>query len=153
MPTMSVVLDLAFCGASPSSPSARDLPGDLRATAVPPACPARLARPPASASSGDSTTKRYLHFGQSTFLPMREAFLMVTDASQLGHWTLNPVVVAIQWLRNDSARMGRGTNSRWFMIAGGGRGMQRDFTSPRALCAWLPAWSAFNGNKNRGLPL
>src|SRR5262245_10891139 len=127
MPTMSVVLDLPFCGASSASPSPRDLPGALRATAVPPACPDRLARPPASASSGDSTTKRYLHFGQSTFLPIKEAFLMVTDASQLGHWTLNPVVVAIQWLRKDSARMGRGTNSRWFIIAGRVGGMQRDF--------------------------
>src|SRR5262245_3497082 len=127
MPTMRVVLDLAFGAASPSSPSPPLLPGALRATAVPPACPARLARPPASASSGDSTTKRYLHFGQSTFLPTREAFLMLTDASQLGHWTLNPVVVAIQWLRKDSARMGRGTISRWFMIAGRVGGMQRDF--------------------------
>src|SRR5262249_37927495 len=128
LPPISVVLGFPFFGAAPSSPSARDLPGDLRATAVPPACPARLARPPASASSGDSTTKRYLHFGQSTFFPIREAFLMVTDASQLGHWTLNPVVVAIQWLRKDSARMGVGTDSRWFMIAGGAGGMQREFT-------------------------
>jgi hypothetical protein len=72
---------------------------------------------------------------------------MVTDASQLGHWTLNPVVVAIQWLRKDSARKGVGTDSRRFMIAGQGGGMQRDFTWVRGPRSDPPAWFALNGKE------
>src|SRR5438445_6443906 len=51
---------------------------------------------PLSASPGSSTTKRYLHFGQSTFLPMRLLSLIGTCASQLGQGTLNWVDVAIE---------------------------------------------------------
>src|SRR5262245_36982503 len=38
---------------------------------------------------GSSTTKRYLHFGQSTFFPIRLGSLIGTMPSQLGHGTLN----------------------------------------------------------------
>src|SRR5262245_13123723 len=102
MPTMRIVLldFFFFFGASSSSSRARALPGDFLATAVPPACPPFLpAAPAASSSSGDSTRKRYLHFGQSIFLPTSEGLLMVTIASQLGHCTLKPVVAAIIGLR------------------------------------------------------
>src|SRR5262245_26527817 len=100
-PTKRTMLDFFFGrDSSPSSDLARALPAlFLLATAVlPPAAPFRSAPPaaPSSSSPGASTTKRYLHFGQSIFFPMSEAFLMVTIASQLGHWTLNPVVAAIR---------------------------------------------------------
>src|SRR5262245_36738114 len=99
IPTNRTVLDFFFGASSPSSDRDLDLPGAFRATAVaPPADPFFM--PPSAASSsspGASTTKRYLHFGQSIFLPMTEAFLIVTNVSQLGHWTLNPVLAAIRW--------------------------------------------------------
>src|SRR5260221_11113746 len=43
-------------------------------------------------SFGASTLNRYLHFGHSTFVPMRFGFLMRTFASQLGQGTLNVVM-------------------------------------------------------------
>src|SRR5215213_10212705 len=110
-------LDFFFFGgpSSSSSSSARVLPRAFLATAVPPPCflPRTTAAVSSSRSAGASTTNRYLHLGQSIFLPTREAFLMVTIASQLGHWTLNPVVTAIRrpprWTRR--GRAGRNVSS------------------------------------------
>src|SRR5262249_29216762 len=48
---------------------------------------------------GSSTTKRYLHLGQSTFFPAMLASLIGTIASQLGHCCLNCVEEAIRNLR------------------------------------------------------
>src|SRR5262249_14487104 len=48
-----------------------------------------------SRSPGSSTTKRYLHLGQSTFFPTRLESLMGTIASQLGHCCLKWVCEAI----------------------------------------------------------
>src|SRR5262249_44359572 len=45
--------------------------------------------------SGFSTTKRYLHFGQSIFLPIRLGSRIGTIASQLGHCCLKLVVAAM----------------------------------------------------------
>src|SRR5260370_15913821 len=41
-----------------------------------------------SSASGDSTTKRYLHLGQSILRPIRLLSLIGTCASQLGHCCL-----------------------------------------------------------------
>src|SRR5437764_11670132 len=78
-------------------------------TLLPPVFPLAAARPlpfgdgrsPASSASplGSSTTKRYLHFGQSIFLPMRFGSRTGTDASQLGQATLKLVLAAIRHLR------------------------------------------------------
>src|SRR6478672_8544998 len=101
-PRIRMKLDFFFfLGGAPSSSSSSSAaarPGAFLATAVPPACflPLTTAAVSSSRSAGASTTNRYLHLGQSIFLPTREAFLMVTIASQLGHWTLNPVVAAIR---------------------------------------------------------
>ncbi|MSR52246.1 MAG: hypothetical protein EXS09_03025 [Gemmataceae bacterium] len=85
------MFDFFFGAASSSSSSAWlsfALRGVFLATPVAPAWPAFLPLvTPASSpsrSAGASTTKRYLHFGQSTFLPTRVAFTE-TFASQLGH--------------------------------------------------------------------
>ena len=87
MPTKRIMFDFFFGGASSSSSCfTLALPGVFLATA--PACPPflPLAVPSSSSSrsAGDSTTKRYLHFGQSTFFPTR-LVLTETLASQLGH--------------------------------------------------------------------
>src|SRR5437764_1325373 len=49
---------------------------------------------------GSSTTKRYLHFGQSILRPTRFGSRIGTIASQDGHWTLKLVLVAIRGLRS-----------------------------------------------------
>src|SRR5581483_9197575 len=46
-------------------------------------------------ASGSSTTNRYLHFGQSIFLPIRPMSLTGTIASQLGHCCLKLEEVAM----------------------------------------------------------
>src|SRR5262245_35871230 len=83
---------------SSSSSSARDLGLPL---AVPKAAAALAAGffAAGASSSGSSTTKRYLHFGQSTFLPMKLSSLIVTFASQLGHWTLKDAMQGISAMR------------------------------------------------------
>ena len=59
--------------------------------------PLRAGRSSASSSPlGSSTTKRYLHFGQSIRLPTRFGSRIGTSASQLGHWTLKLVLAAIR---------------------------------------------------------
>src|SRR5207249_12117804 len=48
-----------------------------------------------SLATGSSTTKRYLHLGQSTFLPIRLPSLIGTKASQLGHCCLKLALIAM----------------------------------------------------------
>src|SRR5712692_296053 len=54
-----------------------------------------------SSSTGSSTTKRYLHLGQSIFLPIKLSSLIVTIASQLGHCCLKLIFAAIFALREE----------------------------------------------------
>src|SRR5262245_2897669 len=70
-------------GLSPFAPAfiTPDLPPDL--------APALA---PTFSTAGASTTKRYLHFGHSTFLPTRLSSLIGTWNSQLGHCCLKPAI-------------------------------------------------------------
>src|SRR5262249_6215317 len=93
-PPLALVFDLGDLTVSPDfalGPSGLVLTPDLLLSS---SSPARL--------PGSSTTKRYLHLGQSTFLPTRLGSLMGTMASQLGHCCLNCVWEAIEVLRERS---------------------------------------------------
>src|SRR5262245_55772386 len=111
MPRISTVEppDFFFLGSSSSSSSRRRGPGlGLPGAALPLVgfLVVTLAGAPglaflaglSSSSSpplGSSTTKRYLHLGQSIFLPISWGLRIGTIASQLGHSCLNPVPVAM----------------------------------------------------------
>src|SRR6516165_10745751 len=64
------------------------------AVVLPPAALDAAVVPASADSSGASATKRYLHFGQSIFLPDRLGSRIVTVASQLGHLTLKALLAA-----------------------------------------------------------
>src|SRR5262249_48329213 len=81
-----------------------------------------------ASGSGSSTTKRYLHLGQSILRPISPGSRIGTIASQLGHCCLKLVPVAMYELPHSVLSGGpylqRGTESR-LIIADGHGWMQR----------------------------
>src|SRR5262245_3652828 len=85
----------------------------------------------ASGDPGSSITKRYLHFGQSIFLPMRLALLIGTSISQLGQGCLKAAWTAMNQLhqgwdspKNRNPPLRDGISS---ILVGCCGGMQREF--------------------------
>src|SRR5258708_2919519 len=111
MPRISVVelpsfFFLACLSSSASRRNAPPLPLTGRLP-EPPCLEDDSSMSPSSPSIGSSTTKRYLHFGQSIFLPISLGSRTGTIASQLGHCCLKFVVVAIK-VSGKTRRHGRG---------------------------------------------
>src|SRR5207249_1618867 len=118
----ALVVDFGF-GAAVSSMRSSSSPRRRRAPAVLTAGPVAVPRWPlaralvvtvASAGSsaapfpaGSSTTKRYLHLGQSILRPMRLGSRTGTIASQLGHCCLKLVLVAINATPRHLAKVGK----------------------------------------------
>src|SRR3989442_14844014 len=98
----------AFMAALPLA----DLPFDVvSASSSAPPLPAFLGLPALTAclsrSAGSSTTKRYLHLGQSIFFPIMPASLTGTRASQLGHCCLKAELMAITSLQDGTLHKNR----------------------------------------------
>src|SRR5262249_55486917 len=93
-------------------------------------------------------TKRYLHLGQSIFLPTRPRSLIGTFASQLGHCWVKLFTAIVLCLRPDCADWSHDYNitDETFIILGHGRGLQR--TKPGAN---IFVGAGFNGGSFRGL--
>src|SRR3954469_21754176 len=74
-----------------------------------------------SSGSGSSTTKRYLHLGQSIFLPIRPESRIGTIASQLGHCCLKLVLLPDAMIHSRRAVGGTVVGERGGGRARGGR--------------------------------